>query len=236
MNSSFVQAESPRLSPETARRLADNISLTDEAMKQVRTISHLLHPPLLDEAGLASALRCYIDGFSERSQIEVALEIPATLSGLSEEMELSIFRVVQECLTNIHRHAGSPTAAIRITQNEACLRIEIEDAGKGIPPERESLLGLSAHTGVGLRGMRERLRQLGGTLQIQSIGHGTQVIATLPVARPPVVAPPEVVVGSGPSEALGGTVACLSRTESSSLQARSWLRTKKSRAQISTPP
>jgi two-component system NarL family sensor kinase len=192
MKSSFVQAESHRLSPETARRVADNIPLTDEAMKQVRTISHLLHPPLLDEAGLASALRCYIDGFSERSQIEVTLEIPATFSGLSEEMELSIFRVVQECLTNIHRHAGSPTAAIRITQNEACLRIEIEDAGKGIPPERESLLGLSAHTGVGLRGMRERLRQLGGTLQIQSIGHGTQVIATLPVAPTPVVPPPEV--------------------------------------------
>src|ERR1700731_2164010 len=125
MNSSFVQAESPRLSPETARRLADNISLTDEASKQIRTISHLLHPPLLDEAGLASALRWYVDGFSERSKINTRLDIPQNLAGLSSEMELSIFRVVQECLTNIHRHAGSATAGIRITQDEASLRLEI---------------------------------------------------------------------------------------------------------------
>jgi signal transduction histidine kinase len=175
-----------------------------------------------------------VEGFSERSKIVAKLDIPQSFTGLSKEMELSIFRVVQECLTNIHRHAGSPTAAIRITQDDACLRVEIEDAGKGIPPEKESLFILSAHTGVGLRGMRERLRQLGGTLQIQSNGHGTQVIATLPVTRTPVVAPPEVV-GSAPSGALGGTVACLSRTEPNLPQARSWHRTKKSGVQISTP-
>jgi hypothetical protein len=151
-------------------------------------------------------------------------------------MELSVFRVVQECLTNVHRHAESPTAAIRITQDEACLRVEIEDAGKGIPPERRSLFRLSAHTGVGLRGMRERLRQLGGTLQIQSNGHGTHVIATLPVARTPAVPPPKAV-GRGPSsEAIGGTSSCLSRTEPSSPQARSWLRKQKGGVQISTPP
>ena len=196
MNSSFVQAESHRLSPETARRVAENISLTAEAMKQVRTISHLLHPPLLDEAGLASALRCYIDGFSERSKIEVTLEIPQIFSGLSKEMELSIFRVVQECLTNIHRHAGSPTAAIHITQDEACLRVEVEDAGRGIPPEKECLIRLSAHTGVGLRGMRERLRQLGGTLEIQSNGQGTRVSAMLPVLRPTATTVQEVSSGS----------------------------------------
>jgi len=183
MNSSFVQAESHRLSPETARRVAENVSFTDEAIKQVRTISYLLHPPLLDEAGLASALRCYIDGFSERSKIEVTLEIPQTFAGLSKEMELSIFRVVQECLTNIHRHAGSPTAGIRIVQDEACLRVEIEDRGKGIPAEKESVFGSAAHSGVGLRGMRERLRQFGGTLQIQSNGEGTRVTAMLPVLR-----------------------------------------------------
>jgi len=235
MNSSFVQAESHRLSPETARRVADNISLTDDAIKQVRTISHLLHPPLLDEAGLASALRCYIDGFSERSKIEVTLEIPERFSGLSKEMELSVFRVVQECLTNIHRHAGSPTAAIRITQDEACLRVEIEDAGKGIPPEKESLLRLSAHTGVGLRGMQERLCQLGGTLQIQSNGHGTQVVATLPVARTPIVPPPEVD-GTGPPEAIGGTVACLSRTEPNLAPSGVLAPKRKGGLQLRTPP
>jgi len=235
MNSALVEAESHKLSPEAAKRVHENAAIVEEATKEIRTISHLLHPPLLDEAGLASALHCYVEGFSERSKIVAKLDIPQSFEGLSKEMELSIFRVVQECLTNIHRHAGSPTAAIRITQDGACLRVEIEDAGKGIPPEKQSLFRLSARTGVGLRGMRERLRQLGGTLQIQSIGHGTQVIATLPVARTPVVAPSEVV-GSGPSEALGGTVACLSRTEPSSPQPRSWLRKQKSGVQISTPP
>ena len=210
MNSVLVEAESHKLSPEAAKRVSENAAMVEEASKQIRTISHLLHPPLLDEAGLASALHWYVEGFSERSKIDAKLDIPQNFAGLSKEMELSIFRVVQECLTNIHRHAGSPTAGIRITQDEACLRVEIEDAGKGIPPEKQSAFGSSAHTGVGLRGMRERLRQLGGTLQIQSNGHGTRVTAILPVARTPVVAPSEVV-GSGPSEALGGTVACLSR-------------------------
>ena len=192
MNSALVQAESHKLSPEAAKRVHENAAMVEEATKEIRTISHLLHPPLLDEAGLASALHCYVEGFSERSKIVAKLAIPQSFEGLSKEMELSIFRVVQECLTNIHRHAGSPTAEIRITQDEACLRVEIEDAGKGIPPEKESLFRLSAHTGVGLRGMSERLRQLGGTLQIQSNGHGTQVITTLPVARTPVVHTPRV--------------------------------------------
>jgi hypothetical protein len=110
--------------------------MVEEAIRQIRTISHPLHPPLLDEAGLASALHWYVEGFSERSKINARLEIPQAFAGLSKEMELSILRVVQECLTNIHRHAGSSTAEIRITQDEACLRVEIEDAGKGIPGKR----------------------------------------------------------------------------------------------------
>jgi signal transduction histidine kinase len=183
MNSAVVEAESHKLSPDAAKRLSENAAMVGEASKQIRTISHLLHPPLLDEAGLASALRWYVEGFSERSKIDAKLDIPRDFAGLSKEMELAIFRVVQECLTNIHRHAGSPTAGIRIIQGDACLRVEIEDAGKGIPPEKESIFGSSAQTGVGLRGMRERLRQSGGTLQIQSNGHGTRVTAILPVVR-----------------------------------------------------
>jgi signal transduction histidine kinase len=138
---------------------------------------------LLDEAGLASALRWYVDGFSERSKIDAKLDIPESFEGLSKEMELSVFRVVQECLTNIHRHADSPTAAIRIAQDEACLRVEIEDAGKGIPPDKRSGVKALGHTGVGLRGMQERLRLLGGTLQIQSNDRGTRVTAILPGVR-----------------------------------------------------
>jgi signal transduction histidine kinase len=181
MNNRLVETESHKLGPDAAKRVSENAAMVEEASKQIRTISYLLHPPLLDETGLTSALRWYVEGFSERSKIDAKLDIPQEFVGLSKEMELSIFRVVQECLTNIHRHAGSPTAGIRITQNEACLRIEIEDAGKGIPPGKEAAFGLSAHAGVGLRGMRERLRLLGGTLHLQSSDHGTRVTAVLPV-------------------------------------------------------
>jgi len=195
MNSAVVDAESHKLSSDAVKRVSENAALVEEASKQIRTISYLLHPPLLDEAGLASALRWYVEGFSERSKIDAKLDIPPNFADLSKEMELSIFRVVQECLTNIHRHAGSSTAAIRIAQDEACLRVEIEDAGKGIPPEKRSTFKASAHTGVGLRGMRERLRLLGGTLHIQSDDRGTRVTAILPVVRA-ATAPAAQEIGS----------------------------------------
>ena len=179
MNSVLVEAEYHKLSLEAAQRLSENAAMVEEAGKQIRTISYLLHPPLLDELGLASALLCYVEGFSKRSKIDAKLDMPRQVTSLSKEMELSIFRVVQECLTNIHRHAKSATAGIRIVQDEAFLRIEIEDAGKGISPEL--VFASSSHGGLGLRGMRERLRQLGGTLQVQSTGHGTRVTAILPV-------------------------------------------------------
>jgi signal transduction histidine kinase len=197
MNSILLQAESHKLSPDAANRISENAAMVEEASKQIRTISHLLHPPLLDEVGLASALQWYVEGFSERSKIDAKLDIPQKFAGLSKEMELSIFRVVQECLTNIHRHAGSPTAGIRIVQDDACLRVEIEDAGKGIPDEKKSAFRLSAHTGVGLGGMRERLRQLGGTLEVQSNGRGTRVTAILPVlGTTAAAAGPEVSGGA----------------------------------------
>jgi len=196
INSSFVEAESHKLSPDAAKRVSENAAMVEETSKQIRTISYLLHPPLLDEVGLASALQWYVEGFSKRSKIEAKLDIPQNFAGLSKEMELSIFRVVQECLTNIHRHAGSPTAEIRILQDEACLRVEIEDAGKGVSFEKESVFGALGHTGVGLRGMRERLRQFGGTLEVQSTGHGTRVTAILPVVRAADVPVQEVSSGS----------------------------------------
>ena len=202
MNSASVEAESHKLSPEAAKCVCENAAMVQEASKQIRTISHLLHPPLLDEVGLASALRWYVEGFSERSKIETKLDIPRGFAGLSQEMELSIFRTVQECLTNIHRHAGSPTAGIRITQDEASLRMEIEDAGKGIPPEKESALRSSVYGGVGLRGMRERLRQLGGILQVHSNGQGTRVVAVLPVMRATVA--PAAQEGSSASASNSG--------------------------------
>jgi signal transduction histidine kinase len=194
MNSGVVYGESHKLSPKAAKCVAENALMVEEINKQIRTISYLLHPPLLDETGLPSALRWYVDGFSERGKIEVKLNIPSDFQRLPEEMELSIFRMVQECLTNIHRHAASPTAAIRITQDKGYLTVEIEDAGKGIPVEKQLALESSVQTGVGFRGMRERLRRLGGTLEIQSNGHGTRVTAILPVAHAPVTTASQKVV------------------------------------------
>ena len=197
MNSVVVQAESHKLSPRAAKCVAENAGMVEEINQQIRTISHLLHPPLLDETGLPSALRWFVEGFSERSKVEVKLEMPSNFERLPQEMELSIFRMVQECLTNIHRHAASPTAAIRITQDDGHLTVEIEDAGKGIPFEKRLALQSSAQTGVGIQGMRERLRRLGGTLEIQSDGHGTRVTAVLPVVRATATAVgPEVVLKS----------------------------------------
>lgn len=183
MNITLVETESGKLSPDAARRVTENASMIQEVTKQIRTISYLLHPPLLEEAGLASAVRCYVDGFSRRSNIETDLQISPNLIRLPREVELSIFRVIQECLTNIHRHSESRTATIRVTQQETCLRLEIEDAGKGIPLERLADLESSTQSGVGLRGMKERLRLLGGTLEVHSQGCGTTVTAIVPVAR-----------------------------------------------------
>jgi signal transduction histidine kinase len=183
MNIGVVQAESHKLSPRAAKCVAENAGLVEEFNKQIRSTSYLLHPPLLDEVGLLSALRWYVEGFSERSKVEVKLDVPVNLGRMPEEMELSIFRVVQEYLTNVHRHAESPTAGIRITQDDAYLTVEIEDAGKGIPLEKQNALASSFQTGVGLYGMRERLRRLGGTLEIQSNGQGTRVTAVLPFVR-----------------------------------------------------
>jgi PAS domain S-box-containing protein len=182
MNISIVQAQSHKLDTLGARAVSENAHLVDQVSREIRTISHLLHPPLLDVAGLASALRWYVDGFSERSHIKVDLEIPDDFGRLPDELEIAIFRIVQECLTNIHRHSGSPTATIRLIQEGDRLRVQVQDHGKGIPLEKQRALIESGLGGVGFAGMRERLRQLGGTLEIRSEGRGTLVGATLKVA------------------------------------------------------
>ena len=181
MNHSAVQSESEKLSARAAHCLQENAEMVEEVSKQIRTISYLLHPPLLDEAGLEPALRCFVDGFAKRSDIAVSLQISANLGRLPQEAEICIFRVVQECLTNVHRHSGSRTAAVRVTREKTYVRVEIEDAGKGIPSPA-SRLGTSMQTGVGVLGMRERLRNLGGTLEIRSSDEGTRLTGVLPAA------------------------------------------------------
>ena len=181
MNLATIQRDGANLNHGAARACAESLHLVQQLSKELRTISHLLHPPLLDEAGLPSAIRWFVEGFAERSKIPVALEIPQNLGRLSPEFETTIFRVVQEGLTNIHRHSGSSTAAIRISQGPEAIRLEISDRGKGIPAGVQLGLAGAGRSGVGIQGMRERLRQLGGHLEIQSRRTGTTILAVLPL-------------------------------------------------------
>ena len=181
MNIARVTGESHKLSPDVAKLVTENASLVNQITNEIRTTSHLLHPPLLDEVGLPSALRWYTDGFAQRSNIQTTLDIPQQFQRMSPEMEIAIFRMVQECLTNIHRHSGSPSCSIKIVRDADRLRIEVKDSGRGIPKSKQ--LTLVSSGGVGLRGMQERIRQLGGTLEIESSPNGTVIAATLPVLR-----------------------------------------------------
>ena len=197
MNLLTVRSDIERLA-KTASTLADSEGLVQEMSKEVRTISHLLHPPLLDEAGLASAVRWYVDGFAQRSRIKVDLDFPNDFGRLSRESEIAIFRVVQECLTNIHRHSGSLIAKIHFGFGEGQIIVTVEDKGKGVPVHKQDEMASVGAPGVGIRGMRERLRQLGGELEIISRPTGTVVIARLP-AEEGVSVTPRTVVDPSPT-------------------------------------
>jgi signal transduction histidine kinase len=146
-------------------------------------MSYLLHPPLLDENGLTGAIQWYIQGLVERSGLKIELTFPKDFGRLSDDVEVTIFRIVQECLTNIHRHSGSMTAKISLSRQGESVSLEIQDEGKGIPEER--LAKIQGHrTGVGITGMRERVRHLNGTINIQSNANGTKISVTLPAAVP----------------------------------------------------
>lgn len=170
----------------TAKRdaiLAESLEMVKQGAAETRTLSYLLHPPLLDEAGFASAARWYVEGFAERSKIAVKLDVDPRLGRLAPEVELVLFRVLQECLGNIHRHSGSSRAEIRVHRKGA-ITLSIEDYGKGIPKKlldefRTTNLG----AGVGLAGMRERVREIGGVLNITSEGRGTLVEVVVPPER-----------------------------------------------------
>jgi len=180
---SFAERESASLSPKAAKAVHEAADLVQQIIKEVRTISHLLHPPLLDEAGLVSAIRCYLDGYAERSNIAVTFEFPADFARLPIEVETAIFRIVQEALTNIHRHSGSHAARVHIVRDSDEIMVEVRDDGKGIPANKLLQLESNGRSGVGIRGMRERVKQFGGSFEISSNGHGTLVAARLPVAN-----------------------------------------------------
>jgi signal transduction histidine kinase len=153
-------------------------------MVELHTISYLLHPPLLDESGLSPAIRWFVGGFSKRSGIQVEADVPEEIGRLPEEIEIALFRVLQEALTNVHRHSGSATARIRLRLDPDQVTLEVKDEGRGIVapvPHHTGDAGIMP--GVGLAGMRERVQQLGGQLKLQSDGKGTLVQVILPVAK-----------------------------------------------------
>jgi two-component system, NarL family, sensor histidine kinase FusK len=177
-----MQTDMRKLSEDTANRVAEALSVVTKVTSELRTISYLLHPPLLDEMGLSSAIRWFVDGFAERSNIRVNVEVPRDLERFSPDLETAIFRVVQECLTNIHRHSGSATASIRLDRSADGLTLQIADQGKGIPREKLPTSAVAGKTGVGLRGMWERVRQFGGDMEISSHETGTVVRVIFPVS------------------------------------------------------
>jgi len=182
MNIAIVQQQSRKLDADGTRAVSENAVLVEQVSREIRTISHLLLPPLLDIAGLVSALRWYVDGCSERSKIKVDLDIPSDFGRLPDDVEIAIFRIVQECLTNIHRHSGSATATIAVYRENDFLTVQVRDEGKGIPRDKQRDLFESGRAGIGFGGMGERLRQLDGSLEIQSEGRGTTVIAKVKIA------------------------------------------------------
>jgi signal transduction histidine kinase len=164
--------------PSLTNLVDDTSLLVEEINRQMRTLSYLLHPPLLDEAGLAFALRWYIDGFKERSNISVGLELPKDLGRLPQDLETTIFRLVQESLTNVHRHSKSKTACIRVERNSHEVRVEVTDQGNGGQTFARSS---NFRPGVGILGMKERVRQFGGEFQVSFEETGTSVRARLPI-------------------------------------------------------
>jgi PAS domain S-box-containing protein len=165
--------------PEMRSQAQEILELVQQLTQELRTMSYLLHPPLLDEIGLAAALNWYVQGVTERSQIDINLSIAEDLGRLPQDMELILFRLVQESLTNVHRHSGSKTANIRVTREDDRVKLEVQDQGKGISRERLTEIQTQA-SGVGIQGMRERVRQFHGEMNIDSDGSGTRITAVLP--------------------------------------------------------
>jgi PAS domain S-box-containing protein len=166
--------------PQVRKTAEESLEMVRQLSKEIRTVSYLLHPLLLDENGLSGAIQWYIQGLAERSGLRIKLFIPEDFGRLRDDLEVAVFRIVQECLTNIHRHSGSETATIRLSNDGNEVSLEIQDEGKGISEEKLTEIQ-AQRSGVGMAGMRERVRHLNGTMNIQSNSDGTKVFITLPI-------------------------------------------------------
>lgn len=168
------------LPADSAAALSEGMRGIEQAISELRTVSYRLHPPMLEEFGLSFALPWYINGFRERSGVRIEVAVDANLGRLSSEVELTIFRIVQEALANVHRHAHADAASVAVHRDSNSIRLEVADNGRGIPQEWGP--DQWQHFGVGIAGMRERVRQLGGTFDLRSGGEGTTVVASFPMS------------------------------------------------------
>jgi signal transduction histidine kinase len=186
MSAALIRREAGA-NPNLLRQIDDLNALIDEALQEVRTTSYLLHPPLLDEAGIASAARWFVEGFARRSGIEVQCDIPQAMERPPRDCELVLFRILQESLSNVHRHSGASSATIRLQRNTDHIELEVADSGKGISEELLHRFNASVGAaGVGLTGMRERVRELGGQFEIRSLHTGTTISVALPAFNPSI--------------------------------------------------
>jgi signal transduction histidine kinase len=184
LSMSAVRRKTRRLGHKSTRLLSQCADCLAQSLREIRTISYLLHPPMLDETGLADALRWYVRGFAERSGVQVELDISDDADHLSRDLRTAVFRIVQESLTNIQRHSGSSSAEVLLHRSGPQIQLQVRDHGKGMPPE--SLEGNGREQpmyGVGIRGMRERVVQLQGEMEIHSSGHGTVLQVLLPLPQ-----------------------------------------------------
>jgi PAS domain S-box-containing protein len=180
MNLSVVKNAASILGVKTQQAVTESLSLAEQCSHEIRTLSYLLHPPLLDELGLVSALRAYTTGYTQRTGIQVELKM-GEIGRLPGEVETTMFRIVQEALTNVHRHSGSSKAEIRVIRDPKEVRLQVSDEGRGVPLESLDIISEGGSVGVGIAGMRERAIQLGGHLKIASSAQGTTITAILPL-------------------------------------------------------
>jgi two-component system CheB/CheR fusion protein len=184
MNMNQLNRMLQKSDPKILATLAESRNLADESVREIRTISYLLHPPLLEDAGLASAMRWFIDGFGKRSEIRVKLALPARMPRLADASELALFRIAQEGLTNVHHHSGSKSAHVQIAITSSQVILQISDKGKGLPANVwKPGDGILKTLGVGIASMRERAKELGGTLEFDSSRRGATLRASLPLVK-----------------------------------------------------
>ena len=184
INLSMMLAAAPKFDDRVRESLEESIKLVDSCIREIRTMSYLLHPPLLDELGLESTLRAYAEGYSERTGIRLDLDLPAGMPRLPQAVEIALFRIVQEGLSNIHRHSGSATATLRLALAADRADLELIDYGRGLAAGTlDTDVASASRVGVGIAGMRERSRQLGGRLAIASGPNGATLRVTVPIPR-----------------------------------------------------